>query len=201
MLFKSQITDLYHKTAMWRRHKEKEDLRAILEEKRRILEKEQRDEYSEAIISRLVELPEFKAANVVLAYYPIKNEVNLRPLLEECRDKKVVLLPAVTRHGRRLELRQYAGREDLRRGRFGIPEPQTPKYKGGVDLVIVPGVGFDEDLHRLGRGGGYYDRFLKCRPNTPKVAVAYDFQIVRDVPVDRHDRKVDVVVTPSRVIR
>lgn len=200
MLFESQIKMLLHRLPSWQKKKEKEDMRNILEEERRILTKEKVAEQSEAIIERLKQLPEFEEAKVVLAYYPIRNEVNTRPLLEEYQDKKLILLPVAHRRGR-MELRKYMGRENLKRGRFGIPEPKGEACKCRVDLVVVPGVGFDEQKHRIGRGGGYYDRFLTKHPFAVKVAVAYDFQIVYNVPVDSHDKKVDIIVTPTRVIR
>lgn len=200
MLFESQIKEFIHRFSYWHKQKAKEEMRNLLEEKRRILTKEQVSELSASIIERLKALPEFESAKVVLAYYPIRNEVNTRPLLEEYRDKKIILLP-VSRSRSRMELRQYMGRDNLRRGKFGIPEPQGRPFRGHVDLVVVPGVGFDERKHRIGRGGGYYDRFLSKNPFATKVAVAYDFQLVTDVPVDSHDKKVDIIVTPSRVIR
>lgn len=200
MLFESQIKEFLHRTEYWKRKKAKNDLRNRLEEKRRILQPDQRDAESSAIVERLAALPAFQEAKVVLAYYPFRNEVNIRALLEEYKDAKVILLPVVKPH-HRMELRQYTGRSCLHRGTFGIPEPEGKAYRGKIDLVIVPGVGFDEDLHRLGRGGGYYDRFLDKYPRVPKVAVAYDFQVVPAVPVDRHDKKVDLVVTPSRLLQ
>ena len=65
----------------------------------------------------------------------------------------------------------------------------------------MAGVGFDRQLHRIGRGGGYYDRFLKKHPEAKKVAVAYDFQIVDHVPVSFFDQKVDAIITPTTIIR
>lgn len=200
MLFQSQIDAVLQWLPYWQKKKQKQEMRALLEEKRRILTKEQVDEQSQLIIGRLTALPEFAEAETVLVYYPIRNEVNVRMLLEEYQDKKIMLLPVTKRH-HRLELRKYQGRDNLRRGRYGIPEPQGEAYKKKVDLVVVPGVGFDPEMHRLGRGGGYYDSFLGSCPRALKVAVAYEFQVVHEVPASFRDKKVDIIVTPSRVIR
>jgi len=200
MLFQSRINAFLQLLPYWQKKKEKQEVRAVLEEKRRILTKEQVDEQSALILERLTALPEFQEAKTVLVYYPIRNEVNTRPLLEEYRDKKVMLLPK-TKSGHRMELRKYQGRDNLVRGRYGIPEPQGEAYHGKVDLVVVPGVGFDYQLHRLGRGGGYYDRFLANSPRALRVAVAYEFQVKPQIPADRHDKKMDIIVTPSRIIR
>ena len=75
------------------------------------------------------------------------------------------------------------------------------EYTGDVDLIIVPGVAFDRKLHRLGRGGGYYDRFLRQYKKAAHVAVAYDFQIVKEVPSSWFDRRVTCIVTEKEVIR
>lgn len=200
MLFESQIKSLLERMPFWQHRKEKQSLRALLETKRRNLSAEQVDAYSEAILARLEAMPEFANAKTILAYYPIRNEVNLRPLLETYQDQKTLLLPVVKRQ-HQMELHQYTGRDSLKKGAYGIPEPVGASYKGPIDLIIVPGVGFDRKLHRIGRGGGYYDRFLKKHRRALKVAVAYDFQIVDSVPVNWLDRKVDVVVTPSSLIR
>lgn len=198
MLFESQLTFLYQLTSRWYLQKRKADMRELLSQKRRVQPKEVAARASEAICSRLEALPEFQRAQSVLFYYPIHGEVDVRPLLEKYQSSKVVLLPVAHRYS--LELRPYAGRKDLKRGRFGIPEPQTRKYKGHIDLIVVPGVAFDRQLNRLGRGGGYYDRFLKKYQLTTKVAVAYDFQMVDEVPVNKRDHKVNLIITPNEVI-
>lgn len=200
MLFESQIKSFIQRLPFWQHRNEKHALRALLETKRRNLQAEQVEAYSGAILARLEAMPEFANAKTILAYYPIRNEVNLRPLLETNQDKKIILLPVVKRK-HKMELRRYAGHESLKRGAYGIPEPTGAAYNGPIDLIIVPGVGFDRQLHRIGRGGGYYDRFLKKNSRALKVAVAYDFQVVDSVPVNWLDRKVDAVVTPSELIR
>lgn len=184
---------------IWHRHRIKQNMRALLTQKRRIMRKEEVEEASVAILQRLEATPEFIKAHTILCYYPIQNEVNVRPLLEKYKEEKMMLLPA-TPSRRRMEMRPYAGHKNLHRGRFGIPTPQTTPYKGKVDLIIVPGVAFDKHLSRLGRGGGYYDRFLRKHPLAVKVAVAYDYQIVPAVPTTFLDMKVQKVVTPSQII-
>lgn len=178
----------------------KNELRDRLEAERKSIETVQVAVDSADIVARLMSLPEWVSARTVMAYYPIRCEVDLRSLIREGAREKTVLLP-VALPGGRMEIRRYTGEAQLRPGRFGIPEPQGPSYEGPIDLIIVPGVGFDEHRHRLGRGGGYYDRFLEAHPEAAVVAVAYDFQVVPSVPVMTHDKPVDVIVTPSRLIR
>jgi 5-formyltetrahydrofolate cyclo-ligase len=87
----------------------------------------------------------------------------------------------------------------MHRGQFNIPEPTTESYKEPIDLIILPGVGFDKHGNRLGQGGGYYDRFLAIgHKQSVLVAVAYDFQLVEKVPTNRRDKKMDYIILPTK---
>ena len=92
----------------------------------------------------------------------------------------------------------YEGNAKMHRGKYNIPEPTTEPYVGDIDLILVPGVGFDKRGNRLGRGGGYYDKFItRLGRKTLLVGVGYDFQLVEEVPANRWDKRLDYVVTPS----
>ena len=100
-----------------------------------------------------------------------------------------------------MEVRPYDGEDMMRRGRMGVPEPQTETYKGPIDLIVVPGVVFDQHRHRIGRGGGYYDKFLAKHLTTKKVGVCYTFQLKKhSIPHWLHDEKMDRVITPQQTI-
>jgi 5-formyltetrahydrofolate cyclo-ligase len=134
----------------------------------------------------------------VLLYYPIHNEVDLRPLLTKYPDK-MFLFPVTHRHS--MEVRPYDGEDMMRKGRYGVPEPQTETYHGSIDLILVPGVVFDQHCHRIGRGGGYYDKFLFKHPGSKKIGVCYSFQLKKhSIPVRLKDHKMDRVITPQQTI-
>lgn len=195
MLFESQIRD-FKRLLPWNRNKKrKSDLRELMRQKLRIQSEEERQLWSEQVIERIEQLHCFNRAHVVMFYYPVHHEVDLRPLLDKYKDEKVILLP-VTHHDS-IELRQYVGADNLKKGRYGIPTPQTGTYRGKPDLVIVPGLAFDKDLVRMGRGKGYYDKFLRKLGKVTKVGVCYDFQVRDDVPWSWHDVRMDKVLTPS----
>ena len=82
---------------------------------------------------------------------------------------------------------------------FGIGEPTGEEWKdlGAVELIVVPGVAFDKQNNRMGRGRGFYDRLLKSTPNAVKVGVAYDFQMLDTIPVEPHDVKMNRVITEN----
>jgi 5-formyltetrahydrofolate cyclo-ligase len=199
MLFESQIHDILSWLPWVRIRREQAALRAIVEQQRRIMTKEQVAEQSEQIIAQLEQMSSFREARVVLLYYPIHNEVDLRPLLTKYEGQKTFLLPVTHRHS--MEVRPYDGEDMMRKGRYGVPEPQTQTYKGPIDLIFVPGVVFDQHCHRIGRGGGYYDKFLAHQHHAKKIGVCYAFQLKKhDVPHKLSDHKMDRVVTPQKTI-
>ena len=156
-------------------------------------------EQSGRIIAQLERMSAFQEAKTVLLYYPIHNEVDMRPLLDKYAGQKTFLFPVT--HRRSMEVRPYDGEDMMRKGRYGVPEPQTETYHGSIDLIIVPGVVFDQHCHRIGRGGGYYDRFLLKHPQAKKIGVCYSFQLKKHgMPHSLRDRKMDRIITPLQTI-
>ena len=199
MLFESQVHDFWSILPWIRTRREQRALRAIVEQKRRIMTKEQVAEQSALIMAQLEQMSAFREAKTVLLYYPIHNEVDLRPLLTKYKGQKIFLLPVTHRHS--MEVRPYDGEDMMRRGRLGVPEPQTSTYRGHIDLIIVPGVVFDQHRHRIGRGGGYYDRFLRKQLTAKKVGVCYSFQLKKHaIPHSWRDEKLDRIITPQQTI-
>ena len=199
MLFESQVHDFWSILPWIRTRREQRALRAIVEQKRRIMTKEQVEEQSALIMAQLEQMAAFREAKTVLLYYPIHNEVDLRPLLTKYKGQKIFLLPVTHRHS--MEVRPYDGEDMMRRGRLGVPEPQTFTYRGHIDLIIVPGVVFDQHRHRIGRGGGYYDRFLRKQLTAKKVGVCYSFQLKKHtIPHSWRDQKLDRIITPQQTI-
>ncbi|MBO7515530.1 MAG: 5-formyltetrahydrofolate cyclo-ligase [Paludibacteraceae bacterium] len=177
----------------WRIKRQKKALRARMHKQLHQMSPRERLKTGNALCERVRSLDAFRQAEVVMLYYPIGTEPDLRPLMEEFKDTKTILLPVA--HRTKIEMRRYTGRECLHRGRFGIQEPKGEAFTGEPDLIIVPGVAFDENANRLGRGGGYYDRFLKHFRKAKKYAVAFDCQIVKKIPMDGHDVHIDAVLT------
>ncbi len=195
MLFESQIRDFKRRLPWNVNKKRKADMRELMRQKLRIQSAADLKLWSEQVMERIEQLHCFRHARVVMFYYPVHHEVDLRPLLDKYKDEKTILLP-VTHHDY-IELRQYIGADNLKKGHYVIPTPQTATYHGKPDLVIVPGLAFDKDLVRMGRGKGYYDRFLRKLGKVSKIGVCYDFQIQDSVPWSWHDVRMDKVITPS----
>ena len=199
MLFESNIKDLLNILPQRRLHRAKQRIRELLIQKRRMLAAEERCSLSESILSQLEKMTVFREAKTVLLYYPKNNEVDILPLFKRYKRDKTLLLPVT--HRDRMTAHPYEGNDKMHRGKFGIPEPTTPEFQGKIDVIIVPAVAFDRAGNRLGRGGGYYDRFLKKQPHATLIGVGYDFQLVDEVPVRKHDQKVHRIILPSQTIQ
>ncbi|MBI4730077.1 MAG: 5-formyltetrahydrofolate cyclo-ligase [Acidobacteria bacterium] len=158
---------------------------------------------SAAIAGRLLALPEVAGARTLLAFASTAREVATDAILAAAlRDGRVVLLPTVTGPG---EMRAAPIRslDDLAPGYRGIREPGRvePADPAAADVAIVPGVAFDARGARLGHGGGFYDRLLAAIPRrVPRVGVAFEVQVVDEVPEEPDDQRVDVIVTEARVL-
>ena len=172
----------------------KDDLRRQIRQIKRQYTPQQLEALSFPIVARLRQL--LKDAHTIVAYYPLPDEVDIRLLLDEwIAEGKTVLLPKVTGDDT-MELCRYTGCHDLQEGAFHIHEPVGEPFADDafVEVVLVPGVAFDAEGHRLGRGRGYYDRFLAAHPAIHKIGVCFDFQKVDEVPVDEFDFPVDEVI-------
>jgi 5-formyltetrahydrofolate cyclo-ligase len=171
----------------------KDELRTYISQQKRQFTPQQLMKLSLPVIDRL--RPLLREAKVILAYYALPDEVDTHALLDELLAAgKTVLLPKVL-DDEMMELRRYIGRHSLREGSFHIMEPTGAPFtdEAQIDIALIPGIAFDPQGHRLGRGKGYYDRFL-ARFNRKTIGVCFDFQKVAKVPVDAHDIAVDRVV-------
>lgn len=152
---------------------------------------------SENIMRRLEDNEVFKAAQTVMLFHSLPDEPCTHGLVARAAASKRVVLPVVV-DGENLELREYRGDGDLRRGAFNILEPCGPAFTdfAAIDMAAIPGVAFDPPGNRLGRGKGYYDRLLeRLRPwRIPTMGVCFDFQKVDNVPAMPHDIRVNSVL-------
>jgi 5-formyltetrahydrofolate cyclo-ligase len=150
------------------------------------------------IVGRLRRLPAFRAARAIALYWPADGEPDLRALAPTAWTRgKRIYLPVVG-HGGRMRFARWDEHGRLRRNRYGIPEPVARRTRPAsrLDLVIVPLVAFDARCHRLGMGGGYYDRALQRRRRRPLlIGAAFALQEVAAVPQQPWDVPLDLVVT------
>ena len=167
---------------------------------------QQRQQYSARATRQLMALTEYQRAKTVLYFVAMEGEIDTLPLIAAAlRTGKRVAVPKVDRVRRTMQAHAITEPgEQIRPGAYGIPEPVTRTVVPveEIDLVLVPALGFGLRGHRLGRGAGYYDRYL-CSPGlrAVKCGFAFDAQVLGDLPCDEHDVPVDVIVTERRTIR
>lgn len=178
----------------------KNALRALMRERKQQFTQQQLGELSATVVSHMREY--LMLMDNIVAYYSLPDEVCTHQLLDELLAAgKNVYLPKVV-SDTEMVLCRYTGRDSLQKGAFGIMEPTGPvmpkeKYND-IKVVLVPGVAFDKENRRLGRGKGYYDRFLSSF-SQPRCAVFYgvcfDFQRVEAIPADEHDVCMDGLIS------
>ncbi len=148
------------------------------------------------VVERLKANSRFSHARTLFIYSSLSDEVDTTTLLDSLAlCGKTVVLPKVV-DTENMELRLYTGRQDLEVGSYGIMEPTGKLFTAlhDIDVAVVPGMAFDRNGHRLGRGKGYYDRMLVQMPQAYKIGICFDFQLVDEVPSDCHDIIMDEVI-------
>jgi 5-formyltetrahydrofolate cyclo-ligase len=161
-------------------------------------------EYASDIANQLFSLREWKQAKVIGITISIPPEIPTPPIIQRAwREGKKVAVPKCDPADKTMKFKQITSFNQLESVYSGLLEPiaQTKKVDAAeLDLVIVPGLGFTKEGYRIGFGGGYYDRFLsQYKGNT--VALAYDCQLVDELPIDMHDIPVQQVVTSTHVFQ
>lgn len=159
-----------------------------------------RQKKSRMILARLMRGREFQKAKNIMTYIPLEGEVNTLPLVLEARVLgKNVFVPKIRARGRLDAVRIIEPARDLKRGAYGILEPKRVRGRtispSRLDLVVVPGLGFDRKGRRLGKGKGYFDRFLKRAKGAKKIGLAFREQILKEVPMDSWDVPMDKVIS------
>ena len=177
---------------------EKELIRERIKKKKQQLTDNEKEIEAANVFEKIEALPEFINAHNIMIYWSMPDELPTHNFIIRWSKKKTMLLPVVK--GEDMLIKPFSTKEELKQGSLGIWEPDTQKeYLNSIDLVIVPGVAFDRDKSRLGRGKGYYDRYF-INKRIVKIGVCFDFQLLESIPIDSFDIKMDKVVTNSILI-
>ena len=162
---------------------------------------------AKAIEDRLFEFANFLEAKIALLYVGGDNEVQTKNIIKRAYSyNKIVVLPAFDPKTLEMELMKVDKfAQDLKLGPRGVPEPSTDRCKivpiDRIDIAIIPGIAFDEKGGRIGTGRGYYDSLIpKLAITTRKVALSLEEQIIPQVPMESHDKYVDIIITDKRII-
>ena len=156
---------------------------------------------SRAVIQKFLVTETYKDAKIIMAYLSMPDEIQLQEFFTAAfADEKILTVPFIS--AGEMSAVELPNMNALEIGAYGILTVKSDVRKfidaAEIDCIITPGLAFDMHGHRLGRGGGFYDKFLSRAVNAKKIALAYDCQIVNSVPVETFDIPVDVVLTPTK---
>ena len=187
--------------------KDKEDLRKKLLAKLLALTCEERKRRSQMVEKNISDFSLYQQAKVIMVYYPLKGEVDLLGIVRKALGKKKICFPVIDLPNNNL-IPYLAGNltKGFSRGPYGVIQPEVNQTQSmpteDIDLVLIPGLAFDIRKNRLGRGGGFYDRFIKkLSVHTKTIGVAFNFQILKDLPVSiPQDECVDFLITDSQIL-
>lgn len=182
---------------------QKKEIRAEAKRRRESADPARLREDSRRIMERLTGLGAYQNADVLLVYVDAKREVETRLLMQRAwEDKKRVAVPRVDGNGI-MHYYDIESLDDLEPGSFGILEPKKtcPLCSVEEGILLMPGVAFDEGCHRVGYGGGYYDRYLEKHPGLVHIALAFEFQVFPEAPFEAHDILPEMIVTEERILR
>lgn len=173
----------------------KQELRRAIRERKRAMTEEEIVERSNALAEKFYNSPAYQAASTIYGYLPYNQEVRTVPMLQRALDEgKRVAVPKV--YGEEMRFIYLEDLTQVSRGYAGIPEPiaDAPVAEDQRALVLMPGLAFDPQGHRIGYGGGFYDRFLAQEPHHPTLALCYEFQVQAHLDTEEFDIPVDTVL-------
>lgn len=175
----------------------KADARRIIKLQKQALSEQYKQIASDYALRRLEDTDIFKAAQHILIYNSLPDELSTAQFLDRWHNIKNLYLPRVK--GDDLEILRY-NPEAMHKGSFNIDEPDGDCLCNikDIDLIVVPGVAFDYNCNRVGRGKGYYDRLL-AENNATTIGLAYDFQVIDSIEVEPHDVPLDLIVTDKQI--
>ena len=174
---------------------DKVTLRKEIRAKKRAMTEEQIQEKSAALGEKFLASEAYRQARTIYGYLPYNQEVRTVPMLQKAlEDGKQVAVPKV--YGDEMRFIYLTDMCQVAPGYAGIPEPiaDEPVADDPEALVLMPGLAFDPEGHRIGYGGGFYDRFLAAEPNHPTLALCYDFQMLPQLDTEEFDIPVDCVL-------
>jgi 5-formyltetrahydrofolate cyclo-ligase len=180
--------------------KRKKEIRNFIEEQRKILKRDVKEAFDEQIFNKLIKSDEYKKAKTIFLYASFEGEVDTHRIIKHAlADGKQICVPKILSKKEGMKAVIIESFNELKPSAYNILEPESFNKtidEKNIDLILMPGVAFDNKGGRVGYGGAFYDRFLtKMKSDTLKIALAYDFQLLEEVPMDKHDKRIDGIIT------
>ena len=177
----------------------KEEIRKKVLSLREAMEKGEWDQKTRNITKRVTSHPLFLQAEEIYCYMDFRGEVGTRRIIEKAGEmNKKVAIPKTV--GKTMEFYYISSFRETHPGRFGILEPDERRPASGEEgLILMPGAAFDHELHRIGYGGGFYDRYLEAHTGLLSMALAFECQVLPGIPQEEYDIRPRVLVTEMRI--
>lgn len=188
---------------------DKKSIRKNILETRNNLDTHEKKKLDDIIEKKFLNSKEYISSKNIFIYISYGSEINTKNIiLEAIKDNKNIYVPRTQIKTKNMDAVKFISFDKLNMNAYGILEPSNDELfidPNDLDLIVVPGVAFDIKKGRMGYGAGYYDRYFdkineKCYRRISKVALAYDFQIIDEVPMDKNDVPVDLIITASKII-
>ena len=173
----------------------KQQLRQAIRQRKRAMTQEEIEDRSRSLCEKFLNSDNYRRCTCLYGYLPYNQEVRTWPILHQAlADGKKVAVPKV--YGDEMKFIYLTDLTQVAAGYAGIPEPiaDGPVAEQQDALVLMPGLAFDPQGHRIGYGGGFYDKFLSAEPNHPTLALCYEFQLLPELHTEAHDIPVDTVL-------
>ena len=181
---------------------EKAEIRRQMRGMRRALSEEEQRCAADGVYARIMRMESYRSARTVMAYAAVRGELSLERVMEDIRASgRRLALPRCGESGE-MDACLVTERRQLRQGAYGIWEPDescllVPPEE--IDLMLIPGTAFDRAGGRIGQGGGYYDRYI-IKTRAVRVGICHGFALVNHIPTEKHDVRMDAVVTPEETL-
>lgn len=183
----------------------KKEIRQQMLQKRNCLSGDEQKIYSDKIAQFILKSSIYQNCKNICIYQAFRNEVSCDKIMEQAfKEDKNVFVPVTNEESKTMEFYQVTKTTEWRNGAYGISEPvlsdTTPVLKEPA-LILMPGLVFDKNKHRIGYGGGYYDKYLSVHTKHTKIALCYHFQIIEEnLPFEEHDILPDYIVTDEGIL-
>ena len=157
---------------------------------------EEKKHKDKQIHNQIRKMPKFLESKIIFAYVSMSMEVDTKKIIQfALKNRKKVFVPRVNLKKKKMDIIQINSLKELRKGTYNILEPCGRKCgRNKFDIILIPGLGFDKKNNRLGRGGGYFDKFLRNAKGL-KIGLCYKEQLFKHVPITQHDIKMDVIIS------
>ena len=175
---------------------QKQALRKEMRRRRSQVPPSRKKEYDQWVCQSLAKKIKENNYEIIHCYLPMSTEINIFPLIDSLLQLELTLVAPKTLAKGRLKHLVLHSLDQLEKGVYGTSHPAGDQsFSGEYDLIIVPGLSFDQRNYRLGYGGGYYDSFLAQHPDARKVGLFYPFQETEHIPTESHDIRLDEILT------